>query len=204
MSRLAIWRRRAALWAIPLLLVVLNVIWLTLFQGGFRVRSAALDSALERARVESAEVAARRAALEGLWTAAADNRERVERLYLEGFSTERERLTQTIRLVKDLASRAGLEPQSIGYPEDSLEEYGLLRRSVVFSVEGTYTDLRTFLHLLELTPAFVCVNQIEVADGSKGRGLAISLRLSTFFEAVAGDESAPAGAPPGERVGGGA
>ena len=203
MSRLALWRRRAALWSIPLLLVAVNVVWLTLFESGFRVRSAALDSALGRARTESAEVGARRAALERLWTAAADHRERVERLYVEGFSTERARLTETIRLVKDLASRAGLEPQSIGYPEDTLAEFGLVRRSFVFSVEGSYSDLRTFLHLLELTPVFVAVNQIEVADASKGRGLAIALRLSTFFETVEGDDAPAAGGPPGESVGGG-
>lgn len=203
MSRLALWRRRAALWSIPLLLVAVNVAWLTLFESGFRVRSAALDSALARARTESAEVGARRAALERLWSAAADNRERVERLYVEGFSTERARLTETIRLVKDLASRAGLEPQSIGYPEDTLAEFGLVRRSFVFSVEGSYSDLRTFLHLLELTPVFVAVNQIEVADASKGRGLSIALRLSTFFETVEGDDAPAAGGPPGESVGGG-
>ncbi len=79
-----------------------------------------------------------------------------------------------------------------------------MRRSFVFSVEGTYGDLRTFLHLLELAPVFVTVNEIQVSDGSKGRGLGVSLRLSTFFEQVAGDDTLPAGGPPGERVGGGA
>jgi Tfp pilus assembly protein PilO len=203
MTRFAPWRRRAALWLVPLLLVAANLIWLTLFQSGFSVRAAALDSALERARSENSQAVSRKASLERLWTAAADNREQVERLYHEGFSTQRERLTETIRLVKDLASRAGLEPQSISYPEDSLNEYGLVRRSFVFSVEGTYSDLRTFLHLLELAPAFVTVNQIAVGDTAKGRGLSISLRLSTFFEAIAGDDAAPAGGPPGARIGGG-
>lgn len=202
MIRLERWRRHLPLWGIPLFLVAVNLVWLTLFQGGFRVRAAALDKALERERAAGAEAKSRRAAFEQLWSTAADNRERVERLYEEGFSTERARFTETVRLIKDLVSRAGLEPESIGYPEDTLEEYGLVRRSVVFRVEGTYADLRTFLHLLELTPAFITVNEIQVSEGSKGRGLSISLRLSTLFESVPGDESPATGAPPGPDVGG--
>ena len=202
MIRLERWRRHLPLWGTPLFLVAVNLVWLTLFQGGFRVRAAALDKALERERAAGAEAKSRRAAFEQLWSTAADNRERVERLYEEGFSTERARFTETVRLIKDLVSRAGLEPESIGYPEDTLEEYGLVRRSVVFRVEGTYADLRTFLHLLELTPAFITVNEIQVSEGSKGRGLSISLRLSTLFESVPGDEAPAAGAPPGPDVGG--
>lgn len=204
MNRGLLWRRRALLWATPLLLVIVNVVWLAMFKSGYEVRSAALDRALERARADHHEVDSRLTRLERLWTTAADNRERVERLYLEGFSTERDHLTERIRLVKDLASRAGLEPQSISYPDEALEDFGLVRRSFVFSVEGTYADLRTFLHLLELAPVFVTVNEISVSGDGQGGGLGVSLRLSTFFEQVAGDESAPTGGPPGERVGGGA
>lgn len=204
MSRGLLWRRRALLWITPLVLIVVNVVWLAMFKSGYEVRSAALERALERARASHEEVDTRLQRFERLWTGAVDNRERVERLYLEGFATEREHLTERIRLVKDLASRAGLEPQSISYPDEALEDFGLVRRSFVFSVEGTYADLRTFLHLLELAPVFVTVNEISVAGGGQGSGLGVSLRLSTFFEQVAGDEVTPAGGPPGDRAGGGA
>jgi hypothetical protein len=78
-----------------------------------------------------------------------------------------------------------------------------VRRSFVFNVDGTYADLRTFLHLLELAPAFVTLNQITVAEASDGRGLKIALRLSTVFEETASDDAEPHGGPPGERLGGG-
>jgi hypothetical protein len=201
-GRARVWRRQALLWGVPLALVALNVLWLALFQSGFRGRAASLDRALAQARRASAEVAERRARLERLWVDAAENRARLERLYVEAFSTERGRLTETIRLVKELAGRAGLEPRSIGYPEESLADFGLVRRSFVFDVDGTYADLRTFLHLLELSPAFVNVSQIGVGEASRG-GLQISLRLSTFFEALASDEAAPRAGPPGPSVGSG-
>lgn len=194
---------RTLLWAVPLGLIALNVAWMAVHASGFRGLSASLERSLERERVDRARLGSRRAELESLWIRAVETRDRTERLYVEGFSTERNRLTDAIRLVKDLASRAGLEPNSISYPEDLIGEFGLARRSFVFTVDGSYADLRTFLHLLELAPAFVTLNQISVNEASGARGLRIALRLSTFFEQTTSDESAPRGGPPGERVGGG-
>ena len=188
-------RRHPWRWALALALVVLNVIWLSAFGSGARLRAADLDSRLARARDEYATESSRRAERERLWIAATENRDRVEALYRERFSTKQGRLTAVVREVRELASRAGLEPQSVSYPEEELEEYGLVRRSTVFSVDGRYADLRTFLHLLELTPSFVTIEQIRVAERPGGT-LGISLRLSTIFalddEESGGRSDAPA------------
>jgi len=194
---------RTLVWAVPLGLILLNVAWMAVHATGFRGLSASLERSLEREYADRARLQSRRGELESLWIRAVETRDRTERLYVEGFSTERSRLTDAIRLVKDLASRAGLEPKSISYPEELIGEFGLARRSFAFSVDGSYADLRTFLHLLELAPAFVTLNQISVNEASDARGLRIALRLSTFFEETTSDESAPRGGPPGERVGGG-
>ncbi len=194
---------RVLLWALPLALVLANLAWTAVHSTGFRGRAAGLERALERARADQERLDARRAELEALWIAAVETSARTERLYVEGFSTERDRLTDAIRLVKELASRSGLEPAAISYPDERLEEFGLVRRSFVFNVDGTYADLRTFLHLLELAPSFVTLNQIALTGGAEGRGLKIALRLSTFFEETPSDDAAPRGAPPGERPGGG-
>ncbi|MNC88484.1 hypothetical protein D3C83_43010 [compost metagenome] len=64
-----------------------------------------------------------------------------------------------------------------------------MRKSFVFGVAGSWADLRTFLHLLELTPTFLTIDQIAVDDGA--RRLSVRLRLSTYFAA--------GGAPAGGR-----
>jgi Tfp pilus assembly protein PilO len=184
-------RRHPWTWAVPLALVVVNVVWLSAFGSGARLRAADLDSRLARARETHAAETARLAERERLWIAATENRDRVESLYRERFSTERGRLTAVVREIRELAARAGLEPQTVSYPEESLEEYDLVRRSLVFTVEGGYADLRTFLHLLELTPTFVNVEQIRVAE-RPGGALAISLRLSTLFALDEGSREAGA------------
>jgi hypothetical protein len=193
-QRLEIFRRHLLAWSIPLGLLALNVAWLSAFGSGARLRAADLEGRLERARDEHARETSLLAEREKLWIAANENRERTRALYDERFSTESARLTAAMREVKDLASRAGLEPRSISYPEERLEEYGLLRRSFVFSVEGTYTELRTFLHLLELSSSFVAVDSIQVGERSPG-ALGVALRLSTLFAT----EAEPAAAAPEAR-----
>lgn len=185
-------RRHPLPWAVPLAAIVLNLAWLSAFGSGAKLRAADLDSRLSRARSESAEISTRLAERERLWITATENRDRVEQLRRDVFSSERRRLTAMVREVKDLATRAGLAPTSIRYPEEVFSDFGLTRRSVDFSVEGSYGDLRTFLHLLELTPSFVTVDDLGVSERNAGR-LGISLRLSTLF--VEGDVEGPPGDP---------
>ena len=72
--------------------------------------------------------------------------------------------------VKDLAKRAGLAPRSITYPEEQIQQYGLIKRSFIFSVEGTYADLRTFINLLELSDSFLTLEDASLAEEGRHEG----------------------------------
>ena len=111
-------------------------------------------------------------------------RSHVRTLYREGFATERERLTDLIGEVKELADRSGLRPGSISYPEATLEQYGLVEKSIVFTVEGDYSQLRGLVNLLEVTDTFVALDSISLSEATPN--LRIDLRLSTLFS---GNES---------------
>lgn len=182
--------RRALYWVTPLLLVVANLLWLSVFGSGSRVRQRELERRLELASRAKGEVSARLQARERLWIDAAENRSRIEQIYRERFVTERSRFTDQVRELKALAERAGLDPATIAYPEDSLVDYGLIRRSFAFSVQGSYDALRNFLHLLELSGSFLSIDQIAVSEARGGLG--VKLRLSTLFESVASDADAAA------------
>lgn len=193
--------RRAAIWALPLLLVAANVVWLLAFGSGSRVREADLGRQLDRARREHGEIAARLAAREALWVAATENRERAAALDRDRFATERTRFTDMVRELKELALRAGLDPGSISYPRETFEQFGLTRRSFVFAVDGSYGALRTFLNLVELSPSFLTVEQIDV--DLSGEALAVRLRLSTLFttgEGTPEPTSPPAPETPGAAL----
>jgi hypothetical protein len=182
--------RRSVLWLVPLAIVLANLAWLSAFGSGSRVRQRELERRLQQARRVQSELASRVASREQLWIRATENGARLERLRRERFATERSRFTEQVRELKSLAVRAGLEPDTIAYPQDQLLDFGLVRRAFVFSVDGSYGALRNFLHLLELTPSFLTVEEIGVAEGRGG--LAVRLRLSTLFEAVASDAEAEA------------
>ena len=182
--------RRAALWVAPLAVILANLVWLSAFGSGSRVRLRELERRLDQANRARSEVTGRLAAREKLWIEATENRTRLETLYRDRFATERSRFTDQVRELKSLAERSGLDPASIAYPDEKLVDYGLVRRAFVFGVEGSYQALRSFLHLLELTDSFLTVEQISVAESRAGLG--VKLRLSTLFESVGSDAEAEA------------
>jgi hypothetical protein len=192
---LLLFRRHPVRWGAPLALLLVNLAWLSAFGSGARLRATDLARRLDRARADHSAATTRLAERTRLWVDATQNREKIESLYNDRFATESGRLTAVIREIKDLAGRAGLVPRTMSYPEEKLEDFDLVRRSFVFSVEGSYAELRTFLHLLEMTPSFVTVEQIRVGEQGSGT-LKISLRLSTLFSTAGGPETgAPAARP---------
>lgn len=177
----SLWRRRVWIWLPPAVALCVATLFLIYLERGVRARGAALDARLQAAQLQHAEAQANLARFEKLAGAAQTTREQMEQMMAEKFATESGRFTDLIREIKLLAEHAGLDPRDIGYPEEDFAELGLVRRSFVFSVEGSYSNLRAFLYLLELSPSFITVDQIEVRELSGARGLGASLRLSTFF-----------------------
>ncbi len=191
-----LWQRRLWIWLPPAVALLAAIFFLVYLTRGVRQRGANLDASLEVAERQNHEAEASLARLEKLAAAALATRQQTANLMAEKFATESGRFTDLIREIKLLAEHAGLDPRDIGYPEEQLAELGLVRRSFVFSVQGSYSNLRAFLFLLELSPSFVTVDQIEVRELSGAKGLGVSLRLSTFFSAPAAPVGAAAPAAP--------
>lgn len=168
------------IWAVPSALVLINLGALFYYQVGYAGQFGEMRGQLDSGASERARVVAQRQALEELVGRANMGREGIESLYVDSFSTESERLTGMIREVKELAEKAGLQPaESISYPEESIDDYGLLKRSLVFTVNGTYPQLRQFVNFLELSETFVVLEKVNVSGVSPS--LAVSFDISTLF-----------------------
>lgn len=177
------WRLRIWFW-VGAGLCVLNAALLSTYRGVYAGRFQALEEEIaqvQNLRTRATQEVARR---EGQVTTVEATRSHVRTLYREGFATERERLTDLIGEVKELADRSGLRPGSISYPEATLEQYGLVEKSIVFAVEGNYRQLRGLVNLLEVTDTFVALESISLSEATPN--LRIDLRLSTLFS---GNES---------------
>lgn len=189
-----IWRLRAWLWVPALLFFLANATAYSIYRFGFADRVAALEEDMDERREELAPLQQEGQRLQRLIQRAESNQRLIQQLYAEKFPTRSAGMTRMQAEVKRLARQAGLDPRDFSYPEEAIEEHGLIKRSFLFSVHGTYVELRRFINLLELSPSFLTLEQVTLSGGGEdGEELQISLRLSTLFTRRAGSAE---GAPP--------
>ncbi len=177
-----VFRLRPGLWVPPLALLALSLAALAVYRFNFASESVGVAERLAAREKQLQDVTAERRKLDAFVERAEVNRRLVDEFYRERLSTRRQRLTQVIEEVKTLARRAGLDPQSITYPEEPIEEFAVVERSFAFSVAGTYPELRNFINFLELSPSFLTLKKVALSGDKDGSGeLAISLELATLF-----------------------
>ena len=176
------WRARLKIWLPALLLVVLNLVVLSTYRFLLAGQTQIQAGRTERRQARVAELEAERRILDATVTEAQRNRDLVDRLYSEWLTPESERLTAVISEVKKLAEVAGVEYSSFSYPDQLLEEEGLVKRSLVFSVEGTYLELRSFINLIEVSDLFLMLESVRLTGGSReGPQVRVSMTVSTLF-----------------------
>lgn len=175
-----IWRRRLVLWLPPLLFFALNLAFFSTYRLVYADRMEAKRDDLEERQERLASLERQAQELSHRVATARSSRERMEVLYRDRLSTERNRFTAVTSEVRELARRAGLDPAAMSYPSEEIEDYGLRNRYFTFNVEGTYVELRQFINLLELTPSFITLEQVRLSD-DEGARLKIQLTLSTLF-----------------------
>lgn len=199
-SRGEIWRQRLWIWVPALLFFLANAGAFAVYKLGYAGRIESLQEELDNQAQTLKKLNGDRLQMATMIARVQTNETQVEQLYTDRLSTRSLRLTSITAEVKKLARDAGLVPKAISYPEEEIQEYNLIRRSFVFSVEGTYANLRKFITLLETSHSFLTVDEATVAHNAEGQELRIDLTLSTLFARDAQDEP-PAAATPAAPAG---
>jgi cell division protein FtsB len=192
-----IWQQRLWVWVPALVFFLANATAYTVYRFGFADRVASLQEDLKAQKDRLDPLVARKQKLEALLARSRRNDQEIRKLYAESFSSRKQRLTNITAEVKSLARKAGLDPKSLSYPEEPILQYGLIKRSFIFSVEGSYVNLRKFINLLELSDSFLTLEAINLTPGAgdqpvksrtgvvqttvPGSELRINLTLSTLF-----------------------
>ena len=180
--RQSIWRRHLRGWLPPLLVFLVALAALVFYRLVFAGEARAGGRQVDRRTAEVTQLTERRQRAERLVERLTDNQRRIEEFRSQRLATEAERLTRVIAEVKELARRAGVEPSSIRYPEERIENVGLTRRSIVFAVDGDYAGLRTFINLLELSDLFLTLEEVSLTGRSgESSRVRIALQVSTLF-----------------------
>jgi type IV pilus assembly protein PilO len=178
-----IWRQRLWIWLPALLFFLANATAFTIYRMGYAGQVQSLEANLEEVDKQLAPQTQKSRVLEQRLQKAKTTEVAVRKLYDDVFATRSERLTKVTTEVRSLARKAGLNPRTITYPQERIEDYGLIKRSWVFSVDGTYVELRQFLNLLELTDSFLTLEAITLSEETSDEGpeLRMSLTISTLF-----------------------
>lgn len=193
------WRARLKIWLPALILVVLNLAVLSTYRFLLAGQAQIQAGRTERRQVRVAELETERRILDETVAEVERNRDLIERLYREWLTPESERLTAVIAEVKRLAEVAGVEYSSFSYPDKLLEEEGLVKRSLVFSVEGTYLELRSFINLIEVSDLFLILESVRLTGGSRqGPAVRVSMTVSTLF--VLDEPAESGGGPAGAAI----
>lgn len=195
-DRSEIWRLRLWVWVPALLFFLANAVAFSVYRFGYADQVRSLEADLGEVQKQLQPLQLRRKELERRLQRAGAAEVAVEQLYKNRFSTRSQRLTAITTEVKDLARKAGLNPRALAYPTQDIEDYGLVKRSFVFAVEGTYAELRQFLNLLELSDSFLTLEAISLAEAGADQGpdLRMNLTLSTLFSREGEPEAAAAAA----------
>lgn len=180
------WSRNLWIWLLPVLLLAINLLLLTVYQTSFAKRRESLENISERASARMASLKKYRGDLQSFVSKFENQKLAIESIYSQHFATEAERFTSLLREVRQLARQAGLAPDSFSYPKEDLDNEGLVRRNVTFSVSGNYEQVRRLINFLELSDQFVTLEEIELSGDSGNDRLDIRLSLSSLF--VASDE----------------
>lgn len=211
------WLSKPWLWAVPLLFLLVNLGVFIFYRVAYAGQVELLQGSFAQQESTLAKLTAFREEMSADLDRVRDSRNGIAELYLQHFDTEADRFTamrsEIIRLAKD----AGLDPSNYSYPASTLEELELRQRGVNFTVEGSYSQLRTFLNLLEVTDHFMILESVTLnasggAVGGRDPKLSIKLAMETIFSSDAlarrtaaaearraAQQVAPAAAGDGER-----
>lgn len=84
--------------------------------------------------------------------------------------------------VRRLAEQSHLNYQRAKYEPVTERGSSLTKFKAGIELEGSWADIRTFIHAIETAPEFVVIDNVELAEAGNGSGaLRVTLELSTYF-----------------------
>jgi Tfp pilus assembly protein PilO len=82
-----------------------------------------------------------------------------------------------------LAREAGLRYSRMANEIEEERSSTLTRLKTEMDLAGSYANMRTFIHQLEIAPEFVVIDNVELTEDDQGNELKVKLQLSTYFRA---------------------
>lgn len=182
------WTRHLWIWLAPVIVLGANLLFWGVYETSFASRRASLESISTRAAMRLERLEEQSREMELFLSQVEHQKQAIAAIYTDHFATEAERFTSLLREVRQLARQAGLQPATFSYPKEEIDDEGLVRRSITFSVAGNYEQVRQLINFFELSDQFITLEEIGLT-GDKGTDrLDIRLSFSTLFVATDEDQ----------------
>ena len=183
MNARSAWLRLWLVWLLPALLLAVNAFWLLGLRGAVLGRGSLLAKQRDAVAGEVASLTAQRDALAAARASLATLESDLGAMRKERLGSMRERMVSFLVDVAKRTHAAGLLPQRINYSADVDEKSGMVHFTAIFSLAGTYEQVRRCVNLLESSPQFVVVERLNVRSEETAISLAVDVQLSvgTYF-----------------------
>jgi hypothetical protein len=111
--------------------------------------------------------------------------------FLEEYVTDRRVSTSTIlNELNRVAQEAGITPKESSYTSEPVEGSDtLVQWTITAGYEGTYQHLTKFVNLLDRSPRFLIIENMQATPQQTGPNLNVSFKLDTFVRATPGSDS---------------
>ncbi len=183
MSTRNAWIRLWYLWTPPLVVVVLNVVWLAGLRGALVGRDSQLAQRLSRAEEAVSKLEGQAEQLDRTEKALANLQGNLSTLREEEMAPMKERLVPFLTDVLKRTQEAGLRVERLAYAATRDKKSGLVYFTASYAVKGSYEQIRRCAFLLESSPEFVTLDGLTLRgdDSASSLEVAVQLVVGTFF-----------------------
>jgi len=177
------WIRFWYLWALPLAVVVLNVVWLAGLRSTVVGQDSVLAQRLSDAQAALSRLESQAGQLGRTEKALAQLRENLDALRKVDMAPMKKRLVPFLTDVLKRTQDAGLKVERVSYTAQRQEKSGLVYFSAGYGVKGTYEQIRKCAFLLESSPEFIVLEGLALRGDENASSLevAVQLAVGTYF-----------------------
>ena len=105
--------------------------------------------------------------------------------FTNNYLFQRDKLaSELLQELDQISAEAGLTRNRVGYRLDQEPVFGLQRIAITLPVEGSYSNIRNFLNMLEGHEKFIVIDSMALVSEREGTGtIRLDVSLSTLFPA---------------------
>jgi len=177
------WIRFWYLWALPLAVVVLNVVWLAGLRSTVVGQDSVLAQRLSDAQAALSKLESQAGQLGRTEKALAQLKENLDALRKVDMAPMKKRLVPFLTDVLKRTQDAGLKVERVSYTAHRDEKSGLVSFSAGYGVKGNYEQIRRCAFLLESSPEFIMLDGLALRGDENASSLEVAVQLvvGTYF-----------------------